>query len=126
MGIYQGGNLMLPNRMQLSKQTEEHLKRLKAYTGVTPNIAARLAFFRSVESGYRAPIDELNIKLDGNLVLDKQTWLGETMQITEITLNMLYPELDSKKKILVWAYHVQDGIASIRNLKSIYQLCNSL
>lgn len=117
---------MLPNRMQLSKQTEEHLKRLKAYTGVTPNIAARLAFFRSVESGYRAPIYELNIKLDGNLVLDKQTWLGETMQITEITLNMLYPELDSKKKILVWAYHVQDGIASIRNLKSIYQLCNSL
>ncbi|EAP1447716.1 DUF1832 domain-containing protein, partial [Salmonella enterica] len=35
---------MLPNRMQLSRQTEEQLKRLKGYTGLTPNVAARLAF----------------------------------------------------------------------------------
>ncbi|ECP2020505.1 DNA sulfur modification protein DndE, partial [Salmonella enterica] len=27
---------MLPNRMQLSRQTEEQLKRLKGYTGLTP------------------------------------------------------------------------------------------
>lgn len=112
--------------MQLCKETEDNLKKLKVYTGVTPNVAARLAFFRSVESGYRAPIDELRMKLDGSLVLDKQTWLGETMQLTEMTLSMLYPELESKKHILVWAYHVQDGIASLRNMKSIYQLCNSL
>ena len=39
---------MLPNRMQLSRQTEEQLKRLKGYTGITPNIAARLAFFRAL------------------------------------------------------------------------------
>lgn len=36
---------MLPNRMVLSRQTEEQLKRLKGYTGITPNVAARLAFF---------------------------------------------------------------------------------
>lgn len=44
---------MLPNRMVLSRQTEEQLKRLKGYTGITPNVAARLAFFRSVESEFR-------------------------------------------------------------------------
>lgn len=35
---------MLPNRMVLNRQTEEQLKRLKGYTGITPNVAARLAF----------------------------------------------------------------------------------
>lgn len=44
---------MLPNRMQLTRQTEEQLKRLKTMTGLTPNIAARLAFYRSIESGFR-------------------------------------------------------------------------
>ena len=43
---------MLPNRMQLSKNTEEQLKKLKAQTGITPNISARIAFFRSIESGF--------------------------------------------------------------------------
>ena len=41
---------MLPNRMQLSKNTEEQLKKLKAQTGITPNISARIAFFKSVEN----------------------------------------------------------------------------
>ncbi|MGS8560846.1 DndE family protein, partial [Salmonella enterica] len=72
---------MLPNRMQLSRQTEEQLKRLKGYTGLTPNVAARLAFFRSVENCFRFSLHKDNINLDGNLVLDKITWLGETMQI---------------------------------------------
>lgn len=36
---------MLPNRMVLSRQTEDQLKKLKGYTGITPNVAARLAFF---------------------------------------------------------------------------------
>lgn len=35
---------MLPNRMVLSRQTEDQLKKLKGYTGITPNVAARLAF----------------------------------------------------------------------------------
>lgn len=42
---------MLPNRMQLNHQTEEQLKRLKTYTGLTPNISARLAFFFLLKAG---------------------------------------------------------------------------
>ena len=86
---------MLPNRMQLTKQTEEQLKRLKIYTGITPNVSARLAFFRSVESGFRYQGDER--KLDGSLVLDKITWLGDTAQVTELVLSMTYPELAQKE-----------------------------
>lgn len=117
---------MLPNRMQLSRQTEEQLKRLKSYTGITPNVAARLAFYRSVESGFRFSIDRDNKKLDGSLVLDKITWLGETLQTTELMLKMLYPQMEQKELIKAWAAHVEDGIAALRNHRSLSDLAKSI
>lgn len=113
---------MLPNRMQLSRQTEEQLKRLKGYTGVTPNVAARLAFFRSVESEFRYSQERDTKKLDGSLVLDKITWLGDTVMATEMVLKLLYPTLDNREYMQAWAYHVQDGIASIRNYRKLLDL----
>jgi len=110
---------MLPNRMVLNRQTEDQLKKLKAYTGITPNIAARLAFFRSVESEFRYSSVQDSNKLDGSLVLDKITWLGETLQTTELVLKMLYPQLDPKMMIKAWAAHVEDGIAGIRNYRNL-------
>lgn len=115
---------MLPNRMNLTKTTEEHLKKLKGYTGITPNVSARIAFFRSIETDFRYNGQEA--KLDGSLVLDKFTWLGETSDITELVLKMYYPELDSKQHQQAWAAHVEDGIASIRNFKSLKSVSNSL
>jgi len=117
---------MLPNRMQLSRQTEEQLKRLKGYTGVTPNVAARLAFFRSIESEFRYSPERDTKKLDGSLVLDKITWLGETLQTTELVLKMLYPHIEQKEAIKAWAAHVEDGIASLRNYKGLNEFTNAL
>ncbi len=117
---------MLPNRMQLNRQTEEQLKKLKGYTGITPNIAARLAFFRSVESGFRFSPERDNKKLDGILILDKITWLGETLQTTELVLKMLYPQLAPKDMIKAWAAHVEDGIAALRNYRSLRDLVQAL
>ncbi|MBY5980539.1 DNA sulfur modification protein DndE [Ferrimonas balearica] len=110
---------MLPNRMNLPKQVEEQLKKLKQYTGVTPNVAARIAFFRSIESGYR--YQGGGRKLDGTLVLDKVTWLGETSQVTELMLQFEYPDLDDKESMKAWSAHVEDGIANIRNSRSILE-----
>lgn len=110
---------MLPNRMVLSRQTEEQLKKLKGYTGVTPNVAARLAFFRSVDSEFRYYPERDSKKLDGSLILDKITWLGETLQATELVLKMLYPQMDQKMFIKAWAAHVEDGISSLRNHKNL-------
>lgn len=117
---------MLPNRMQLNRQTEEQLKKLKGYTGITPNVAARLAFFRSVESEYRYSPERDIKKLDGSLVLDKITWLGETLQATELVLNMLYPHMEQKLLVKAWAAHIEDGIASVRNHRSLKDLLISL
>ncbi|MDF1588984.1 MAG: DNA sulfur modification protein DndE [Gammaproteobacteria bacterium] len=115
---------MLPNRMNLDRKTEENLKRLKQNTGVTPNVLARIAFFRSVESNFVFSTNEK--KLDGNLILDKITWLGETVFITEQVLKMKYPEMDSKQLMIAWANHVEDGIASLRNHKSLINFAQSI
>jgi DNA sulfur modification protein DndE len=116
---------MLPNRMQLTRSTEDHLKRLKSYTDITPNVSARIAFFRSVESGFTYNPDEAK-KLDGSLVLDKITWLGETQLVTEQVLKLKYTELEGRDLMAAWAAHVEDGIASIRTHKSINDLASAL
>lgn len=115
---------MLPRTMRLKRQTEEQLKKLKAYTGVTPNVSSRFAFFRSLESGFRFSGEPAN--LDGSLVLDKVTWLGELELATETVLRKHYPELDPKELEQAWAAHVEDGIASIRNLKNLSNLAVSI
>lgn len=116
---------MLPNRMNLSKIVEEQLKRLKAQTGITPNIAARIAFFKSIESGHEFDAN-IEHKLDGALVLDKITWLGKTQQATELLLKLRYPELESKRLQAAWASHVEHGISSLRNERSLIGFCNRL
>jgi DNA sulfur modification protein DndE len=115
---------MLPNRMQLTKTVEEQLKRLKSNTDITPNVSARIAFFRSVELGFIFTESDEK-KLDGSLVLDKITWLGETQLITEQVLKLKYPELEGKALQSAWAAHVEDGIAALRNHKSLLNLAAS-
>lgn len=117
---------MLPNRMQLSRQTEEQLKKLKGYTGITPNVASRLAFFRSVESEFRYSPERDTKKLDGSLVLDKITWLGETLQTTELVLKMLYPNIEQKEAIKAWAAHVEDGVAGLRNYRGLKDFAQAI
>lgn len=110
---------MLPNRMQLSRKTEDQLKKIKSHTGITPNITARIGFFRSIESEFRYSTSNEFQKLDGSLILDKITWLGETAKATELTLFLLYPNLDDKDIIKAWAAHVEDGISSLRSCKNL-------
>ncbi len=115
---------MLPNRMNLNKTTEEQLKKLKQFTGISPNVSSRIAFYRSIESDFRYS-PEYAKKLDGSLVLDKVTWLGETQLVTELTLKLTYPDLDEKEKMAAWAAHVEDGIASLRNHKNLLSFSSS-
>lgn len=111
--------------MQLTKTVEEQLKRLKSNTDITPNVSARIAFFRSVESGFTYT-DNDEKKLDGSLVLDKITWLGETQLITEQVLKLKYPELAGKALQSAWAAHVEDGIAALRNHKGLSDFSKSI
>ncbi|KZN52950.1 DNA sulfur modification protein DndE [Pseudoalteromonas luteoviolacea] len=104
---------MLPQTMWLKKSVEEQLQNLKANTGITPNVAARIAFFRSIESGFVFD-NTTDYKLSGNLKLDKFTWLGKTQQVTELLLKLRYPEYSDKELQIAWAAHVESGSSSIK------------
>ncbi len=113
---------MLPNRMNLPKQTEERLRRLKQHTGISPNVSSRIAFFRSYGKGFTYRNSE--IKLDGSLTLDKITWLGETGIYIELLLKEKYPNLEGKELAKAWAAHVSEGIMSIGNLKGLHEFAH--
>ncbi|NKC21476.1 DNA sulfur modification protein DndE [Pseudoalteromonas sp. S4498] len=116
---------MLPQIMWLKKSVEDQLQNLKAKTGVTPNVAARIAFFRSVENGFVFD-KSTEYKLSGNLKLDKHTWLGKTLQVTELLLKQRYPEYSDKELQAAWAAHIEDGVSTIRSHSSIVDLANTL
>ena len=104
--------------MQLSRTVEEQLKKLKAQTGVAPNVSARIAFFRSIESDFRYDSTQ-EYNTDGKLSMDKITWLGRTKDTTELLLKHNYPELEGKQLQQAWAAHVEHGIAALRNHKTL-------
>lgn len=116
--------MVLPNDLRVTKQTEDQLRRLKQYTGLNNNIIARIGFMRSMEKGYT--YRENTVQLDGGLILLKQTWLGDTSQYTELLLKQKYPDFDSQQMLKAWAAHVEEGIASIRNLKNLGDFASSL
>lgn len=116
---------MLPQTMWLNKAVEEQLQTLKGKTGVTPNVAARIAFFRSVEKGFVFD-RSADYKLSGNLKLDKHTWLGKTQQVTELLLKQRYPEYSDKELQMAWAAHVEDGIATTRNQRDVVNLIHNI
>lgn len=116
---------MLPNRMQLSRTVEDQLKKLKSQTGLTPNVTARIAFFKAVENGPIYLPNE-NHKLDGILVLDKYTWLGKTQLIVELILRKKYPDFSSKNLQHAWAFHVEHGLSSLRSHRSLLSTTKAL
>lgn len=104
---------MLPNRLNLYKATEDQLKVFKQQTGITPNVAARVAFAVSLTKGYIHTDD--GTRPDGTLALDRSTWFGEYMPLYEALLAALYPEAPSDQLERAWARHVEAGLPELRN-----------
>ncbi|TMO66483.1 DNA sulfur modification protein DndE [Pseudoalteromonas aurantia] len=116
---------MLPQTMWLKKSVEEQLHSLKANTGINPNISSRIAFFRSIESGFMFDKTQ-DYKLSGYQKMDKFTWLGKTQQVTELLLKQRYPEFSDKELQMAWAAHVEDGFSGIRRLDNLQRLIQVL
>ncbi|MDN3647571.1 DNA sulfur modification protein DndE [Reinekea marina] len=107
--------------MKITDKAFNSLRRFHLNTGVTVNIGARLAFFKSIESGYIYDGKEIEPR---QRQLSKHVWLGGLEQIVEILLKERYREYDDKALYRAWNAHVEDGAASIEgktNLSSFAQ-----
>lgn len=106
---------MLPNNFNLNKATEDRLKLLKVRTAIPPNVSSRIAFFKSLASGFESR-DWNYYVVDGALKLDKLTWLGSSQLVIETVLKNKYPHVTSAGEIQkIWAMHVEYGSAAFHN-----------
>lgn len=117
-----GGKLkMLPNKMRISERALKALMRLQGNTGLTPNIGARIAFFKSIEGSFRFRPGQDIIDTKGR-ELDKHSWLGDHPEIVEMLLKQMYPSVSNKELYNAWNKHVDDGATMIENVRDIVAL----
>jgi DNA sulfur modification protein DndE len=112
---------MLPNKMKISESATAALRRLQGSTGLTVNIGARLAFFTSIERGFRFDPEKDNVEHSGR-ELDKHTWLGDHCIVTEQLLKAVYPSLTKSQLHDAWAAHVDDGGSLIEGKNNILSI----
>lgn len=109
---------MLPNKMKISERATNSLRRLQNNTGLTVNISSRLAFFTSLERGFRYDTETTQVEHTGR-ELDKHTWLGDNADIVEMLLKEAYPSLNKQDIYKAWVSHIDDGSIQIENKKSL-------
>lgn len=110
--------IMLPNKMKISESATNSLRRLQSNTGLTANIGARLAFFKSFEGGFRFNPATDTAEHTGR-ELDKHSWLGDHGVVTEQLLRQVYSGFTKSQLHDAWAAHVDDGASKIEGTKSL-------
>lgn len=111
---------MLPNRFRISKASTESLKLLKARTGVTPNIACRIALMLSLERGRTG--GEREVDFDGS-ELYTHTLFGEAAQIYECMLRAVHGDLQQKRVQQLVGSHIESGTEELKKAKTLIDLC---
>lgn len=114
---------MLPNRIHLSKTASEQLKLLKARTGITPNILARIALVRSIKEKFDYTLKETTS--DG-LEFQMPTLLGEHALLYEKLLIELHGLQDHHELAQALAAHIENGLTYIRNVKDLKDLLQQI
>ena len=112
---------MLPNKMKISESATNSLRRLQSNTGLTANIGARLAFFTSIERGFRFDPETDSVEHTGR-ELDKHTWLGDHGMVTEQLLKEAYPGFTKSQLHDAWAAHIDDGAIQVEGKKTLASL----
>ena len=110
---------MLPNRIHLSKTASEQLKFLKARTGITPNVLARIALVRSIKEKFDYTLKE--VSSDG-LEFQMPTLLGEYSLLYEKLLIELHAIQEPHELARALAAHIENGLSYIRNVRDLKDL----
>jgi DNA sulfur modification protein DndE len=116
-------NNMLPNKMKISENATNSLRRLQSNTGLTANIGARLAFFTSIERGFRFDPETDSVEHTGR-ELDKHTWLGDHGIVTEQLLKQAYPNFTKSKLHDAWCAHIDNGVPLIEGKNNLSAITN--
>jgi DNA sulfur modification protein DndE len=107
---------MLPKRMHISKTATEALRILKGRTGLTPNIACRVALVKSLEEGKEGGLRKVD--LTGS-EFNAPTLFGEQGDAIGALVKQVHGLIDQKQAALVIASHIEHGLEKLRRARSI-------
>lgn len=110
---------MLPKRMYISKSATETLKMFKGRTGLTPNVACRLALMVSLEEGKLGGSKKGDVS---GSEFNAATLFGEHATAIEALLRQVHGALDPKQAAAVIASHIDHGLERLRRARSIEEL----
>lgn len=110
---------MLPKRMHITKSATETLKMFKGRTGVTPNVACRLALMVSLEEGKLGGAKKVDV---AGSEFNAATLFGEHATVIEALLRQVHGNLDAKHAATVISSHIDHGLERLRRARSIEEL----
>lgn len=115
---------MLPNRVKLSQKATGKLRYLKAQTGLTPNIVARIAIMLAIREG--SDLSNAGVgDVDGGQELNGNTLFGEYIYFYDVLINQyIYDKnLDLSVSETIIAM-VEIGVHKMGHIKQLEQLCD--
>lgn len=110
---------MLPKRMHISKTATETLRILKGRTGLTPNIACRIALVKSLEEGKAGGLRKVDVT---GSEFNAPTLFGDQAAVFEALLKQVHGAMDQKHVAQVISSHIDHGLEKIRRARSVGEL----
>ncbi|MBD8566230.1 DndE family protein [Oxalobacteraceae sp. CFBP 8763] len=110
---------MLPKRLRITQEATETLKLIKARTGVTPNIACRLALIVSLERG---AVEGQHAAEQVGSEFNSSTLFGEHENLFETLILEVHGFLGQKEKVDTIVSHIGSGLTRLRKAKNLNDL----
>lgn len=117
--------MKLPNRVRLSLHATERLKLLKGWTGLTPNILARIAIMLVIRDN--TSLDNAGLQDTDGQELNKSVLFGDHSDTYEILLSQYFHDQDiTHSPQSVIASIVEIGVHKIGHVRTIQGLTDVL
>ena len=114
---------MLPRSVALSKVATDKLRAMKASTGLTPNILARIAIMLAIEEGTNLANASVG-DADGQ-VLSKDVLFGEHVEIYEVLINQFKHDMNIECSVTeIIALLIEAGVHKMGHVKTLTDLVN--
>ncbi|NOY72397.1 MAG: DndE family protein [Gammaproteobacteria bacterium] len=114
---------MLPNRVKFSKTATDKLRYMKANTGLTPNILARMAIMLALKD--RNSLQNAGVADSDGQELNKSVLFGDHAHVYEVMIKQFVHDnnVDQSMQQIISSL-VEVGVHKMGHVKSLSDLCD--
>ena len=113
--------MRLPNRIKLSKKATDRLRTLRQRTGVTPNVLARIAIMRALETS--TDLSNSGVNDAAGQELNRDVLFGDLAEYFELLIQYYVEKNDIAEPIRdVVVALIEIGVHKISHVKTVSEL----